>query len=548
MLETIIFFTPITELIISIYVLGIGLLISPLFFRLDEIKYNLNEISLFGFCLILPIVQITNLIFPITPLFFYISFFLSLLVLLKLRNQLKKKFFLWLLKLTVIFIILIPLKYVIKGNEDLYYHLPKIEFINTFNIIFGIAHFDPSLSFTNGWAYISSAFNFLNGADKNLYLSSFVFFVFSILTFYNYLKQTNQNNLQVILILIVSFLLLKFYRIQEFGNDYQAIILLFFTQFLIFQFYLKNGDKKIIINKIIFYSSFAFFFRIYSLLIIPTLFILFLNKDKFLNLINKKLILILFLSFLTTSLTSFFNSGCFFMPLKKTCVSKNVVSWSYIDKVDQLNLRLKSFNTSYFDYKNNLKHSLSEEEWVKNFNWASYHLKSERFILPLVKTLLINFFVFFIIIFFFNNKKFKFKKLSQKDFLFLFLTLLSYFLWMFNTPLLRAGGYSYLTFFILSFLVLIFNFKEFFDLKKIKKYLIILISITIILNLNRIYKESEKYDTLNPFFFTEWGKLHHMKYLDKERLIKLLNENNFEKNIFNLKLDKLNNTWFVIKN
>ena len=39
-----------------------------------------------------------------------------------------------------------------------------------------------------------------------------------------------------------------------------------------------------------------------------------------------------------------------------------------------------------------------------------------------------------------------------------------------------------------------------------------------------------------------------MKYLDKERLIKLLNENNFEKNIFNLKLDKLKNTWFIIKN
>ena len=108
------------------------------------------------------------------------------MILFKLRNQLKKKFFLWLLKLTFIFIVLIPLKYVIKGNEDLYYHLPKVEFINTFNIIIGIAHFDPSLSFTNGWAYISSAFNFLNGAEKNLYLSSFVFFLFSILTFYNY--------------------------------------------------------------------------------------------------------------------------------------------------------------------------------------------------------------------------------------------------------------------------------------------------------------------------------------------------------------------------
>ena len=546
MLETIIFFTPITELIISIYVLGIGLLISPLFFKTDEIKYNLNEISLFGFCLTLPIVQIINLIFPIKPLFFYISFVFSLLVLFRLRNQIKKKFFFWLFKLAFIFIILIPLKYAIKGNEDLYYHLPKIEFINTFNIILGIAHFDPSLSFTNGWAYISSAFNFLNGAEKNLYLSSFVFFIFSILTFYNYLKITNQNKLQVFLILIISFLLLKFYRIQEFGNDYQAIILLFFSQFLIFQFYLKNGDKKIIINKIVFYSSFAIFFRIYSLLIIPTLFILFLNREKFLNLINKKLILILFLSFLITSLTSFLNSGCFFMPLKKTCVNKNVASWSYIDKVDQLNLRLKSFNTSYFGYKNNVKYPLTEQEWVKNFNWASYHLKSERFILPLLKTLLINCLTVFIIIFFFNKKKFKFEKLNRRNFLFLFLTSSSYFLWMLNTPLLRAGGYSYWTFLILSTLVLSFNFKEFFFSKKIKKYIIILVTIVLILNLNRIYKESEKYDTLNPFFFTEWGKLHHMKYLDKDRLIKLLNENNFNENIFKLKLDKLKNTWFII--
>ena len=93
MLEIIIFFTPITELIISIYVLGIGLLISPFFFKPDEIKYNLNEISLFGFCLTLPIVQIINFIFPITPLFFYVSFLFSLLVLFKLRNQIKKKIF-----------------------------------------------------------------------------------------------------------------------------------------------------------------------------------------------------------------------------------------------------------------------------------------------------------------------------------------------------------------------------------------------------------------------------------------------------------------------
>ena len=169
MLDKIIFFTPITELLISIYVLGFGLLISPFFFKTDQIKYNLNELALFGFCLILPITQIINLFFPITSLFFYFSFALSLFIIFIHRNNFQKKFLKWLIKLTLLFIILIPLKYVIKGNEDLYYHLPKIELLNNFNIILGIAHFDPSLSFTNGWAYISSTFNFLNGAEKNLY-------------------------------------------------------------------------------------------------------------------------------------------------------------------------------------------------------------------------------------------------------------------------------------------------------------------------------------------------------------------------------------------
>ena len=546
MLDKIIFFTPITELLISIYVLGFGLLISSFFFKTDQIKYNLNELALFGFCLILPITQIINLFFPITSLFFYFSFALSLFIIFIHRNNFQKKFLKWLIKLTLLFIILIPLKYVIKGNEDLYYHLPKIELLSNFNIILGIAHFDPSLSFTNGWAYISSTFNFLNGAEKNLYLTSFVFFIFSILTFYNYLKQSNQIKLQILLILIISFLLLKFYRIQEFGNDYHAIILLFFSQFLIFQFYLKNGDRKIIINKIIFYSSFAIFFRIYSLFIIPTIFILFLNKDKFFNLINKKLILVLLFTFFITSLTSFLNSGCFFMPIKKTCVNKNLVSWSYIEKIDKLNLRLKSFNTSYFGYKKNTKNALTEIEWVNNFNWTSYHLKSERFILPLVKTFLINFTTFIIIIFLLN-KKFRLSKLSQRDLVLTILTLISFLLWMFNTPLLRAGGYSYWSFLISSILVLSFDFQKLIDLKKCKTFLIILVSIAIMLNFNRLYKENKKYDTLSPFFFTEWGKFHHMKYQDKERLIKLLKQSDFKNNELKLKLDKSRNLWFILK-
>ena len=47
MLDKIIFFSPLTELTIALYVLGYGLLTSTFFYNKDELKYNLNEISIF---------------------------------------------------------------------------------------------------------------------------------------------------------------------------------------------------------------------------------------------------------------------------------------------------------------------------------------------------------------------------------------------------------------------------------------------------------------------------------------------------------------------
>jgi len=546
MIDKFIFFSPLTELMISVYVLGWGLLISEIFYEKKDIKKNLSEISIFGFCLILPIVQLFNLFFPISNIFFYISFVFSFAIIIKFKNIINKELISWLVKLALIFIILIPIKYTIKGNEDLYYHLPKIELLNNSKIIFGIAHYDPSLSFTNGWAYISSIFNFFNGSIKNLYLSSFVFFILSIMTLYNYLKISNYNNLKIFLLILISFLIIKFYRIQEFGNDYHAIILLLISQFLIFKFYLSKKNDTFLLNKILFYSFFAIMLRIYSLFIIPVLFILLLKNVKIKYLINKKLLVLFFITFSMTTVTSFINSGCFFMPVKSTCVNNQLVSWSYFDKIDDLNLRLKSFNTNYFSYKKEVEFPVSEKEWVKNFNWFSYHIQSERFLLPLIKTfILINLF-FVVSLILFNNKNLHSRTLILKDYLFILLTLSSFILWLVYTPLLRAGGYSYWPFLILSVLLFKFDFKEIINFKKIKIFLAIIISISVLLNFNRIYKEGFKYSSFSPFFFTQWGKFHHTKYQEKEILIDLLAKKKDIKNFdLNFKLKSSHNYWFI---
>ena len=554
MIDKIIFFSPLTELLIAPYVLGYGLLISNFFYNKEEINYNLNEICIFGFCIILPIIQVTNFFYPITDIFFYISFSLSLFIIFKFKDRIKN-FKEWIFKLSLIFIFFIPFKFVIKGNEDLFYHAPKLELINQFKIIYGIAHFDPSLSITNGWSHISSAFNFLNGSLKNLYLSSYVFFVLSILTFYDYLKKVKLNFLKIFFLIIITFLLLKFYRLQEFGNDYQAIILLLFSQSLIFYFYInpdKNEEKQSkLVNKIIFYSFFAIIFRIYSVFILPSLIILFINKEKILKFINKKLLLVLFLTFLSTSITSLINSGCFFMPIKQTCLSKNVVSWSYINKIDELILHLKTFNTSYRDYKIKDNGNLTKSEWVKNFNWLNYHLKSERFLTPFVKTFLMIFILFILICY---KKNLKFKTLSSKDLLFIFLTSVSFLSWLLYTPLFRAGGYAYWSFLILSILLLKSHIQKDLKSKKIKQILFITISIVILLNVKRIAHESDKYQTISPFFFTEWAKFHHMKDGYKEELKsillndptnKILSQPSFNKLKSRVNINKINNNWII---
>ena len=533
-MDKIIFFTPITEVIIATYVLGFGLLIASFIYNKEDIKNHLNEICILGFCLTLPLAQITNFFFPINNYFFYITYLIAIGIIYFHRSQLTS-LNKWIFKLIIIFIIFLPFKYVIKGNEDLYYHLPKVEFLNQFKIIFGIAHINSSLSFTNGWAHVSSVFNFLNGGDKNLYLSSYVFYILVILTFYDYIKNSLSNRIKIFFSILILFIIIKFNRLQEFGNDYQSMLLILLTLGLFLKYFFDKNKNKQIINKIIFFSFFAFMFRIYAIFLIPMFIIVFKERGEIFTIINKKILAIIVVTFISTSLTSFVNSGCFFMPIEKTCIDKSKVPWSYKDNINSLNSHLKSFNTSYGNYKKENNNGLSREDWIKNFNWLKYHVLNERFLKPLVKTLIIILLIFAIFAF---KYQIEIQKLNSKKILFLLLSFLSLLLWLLVTPLFRAGGFSYVSFFLISLLVLIFNFKKNFELKNLRFLFLIFFIIVSLININRLNKESKKYQTFDPFFFTQWHILnpaYHAHYTD---LYKILNSK---------KDGTVYNTWQVIK-
>jgi len=544
MIDKLVYFSPITEIIILTYVLGYGLLIRKFLFEEDNIENKINEICLFGFCSAIPISQIYNFFFPLNNYFFYISFIFSIGIIYLHKNELifVKK---WFLKLLILFVLLLPFKYVLKGNEDLYYHLPKVEFLTQFKIIFGIANINSSLSFPNGWAHISSVFNFLNGAEKNLYLTSYVFYILSILTVYEYIKSSSSNNLKIILSIIILFIILRFNRLQEFGNDYQSQLLIFISLSLFLKYNFNKNINKQLINKIIFFSFFACMFRIYAIFILPIFILIVLReKGELFKIIKKRILILIFITFISTSLTSFASSGCFYMPIEKTCIDKSKISWSYSNNIKGLNTHLKSFNTSYNEYEK--KNDFTREEWIQNYNWLKFHIFSERFYKPLIKTFTI---IFALSIIFGFRYKIKISKINYNNLILFLLATCSVLLWLLNTPLFRAGGYAYLAFCLTTFLSVNFTFKKNFEIKDLRILIFIFLILLNGINLSRLNKEIKKYDTSNPFFFTKWYNLNPAYYLGYINLSKALNSNKAQKQLDNnLILTKKNSYFYILEN
>ena len=482
--------------------------------------------------------------FPLNNYFFYISFIFSIGIIYLHKNELifVKK---WFLKLLILFVLLLPFKYVLKGNEDLYYHLPKVEFLTQFKIIFGIANINSSLSFPNGWAHISSVFNFLNGAEKNLYLTSYVFYILSILTVYEYIKSSSSNNLKIILSIIILFIILRFNRLQEFGNDYQSQLLIFISLSLFLKYNFNRNINKQLINKIIFFSFFACMFRIYAIFILPIFILIVLReKGELFKIIKKRILILIFITFISTSLTSFASSGCFYMPIEKTCIDKSKISWSYSGNIKSLNTHLKSFNTSYNEYEK--KNDVTREEWTQNYNWLKFHIFSERFYKPLIKTFTI---IFALSIIFGFRYKIKISKINYNNLILFLLATCSVLLWLLNTPLFRAGGYAYLAFCLTTFLSVNFTFKKNFEIKDLRILIFIFLILLNGINLSRLNKEIKKYDTSNPFFFTKWYNLNPAYYLGYVNLSKALYSNKAQNQLDNnLILKKKNSYFYILEN
>lgn len=397
------------------------------------------------------------------------------------KIKLKKKLLLYLL----IFLVLIPIYISQKYHEDFgYYHLPYI--INLINekIIFGLANLNRAFVHNSIWINIQSIFYF---KDNFNYVSIPTFLIYSLFIIYSIdriIIKKESNISGYFLIVSIFYLILKFTRISEFGNDIPSII---FSILSIYNFLKFNEEKEIDIKKNKFYNNFAF--ALFAVLIkfssIPifllTLYLFLKNYKIIIKDIFKFHYIFIYLICLLFFLQQFIYTGCFIFPSNLSCFDVSWFDEYFLSAKDRLEL----VNKGYFA---TAKEILSEEEYLKNFTWIPFWFK--RSYPGMLEHLLTMSLPLILFLLFLKKKETQTsQKLNDLKY-FIFFTIFGFLFWLNFSPVYRFG--------IIYFLSLIFLFTFIIYKKKIlsKKIFIIFLSLFLFFNFSKNIKRLNDEDKI----------------------------------------------------
>ncbi len=453
-----------TFLIISIYaiivtitVLGYGLLFLNYFKKIINYdQFNISELGFFGFYALLILSVSIHFFIPINFLVTIPIIFFGVIFFLFNYKFFYKNFSSYYL---LAFLYVIYISFNSEGHPDLgWYHLPYMNYLKDFKIIFGIANLNDYLSFAQNWNDILAILRLPLFDFHTINIVSGVFFLFFLIFIIDNLRQENETSLKLFLLLILVFSISKYHKIYEFAGHAPPTILGFIILFYIIKLTINTKNNDFINNnlfKIIIFSSFILVLRINYIILIPTfILIFFLYYKFFLKLFFSKsifsfILLIPIIIFLKNIITS----GCFFYPIYWTCFPTEIFSWGISPDFSKARYELAaalakgwsfyalsegniSDRILYLEPLNNgLILNVSDYLHTYKFSWIKYWLISGDSN-KILNNFLIIFFCFIILLFSKKNKKTNFK-ISKKLFFFFFLNIC---LWIYLTPQSIYGG------------------------------------------------------------------------------------------------------------
>ena len=523
-------------IIILFSIIGFGYLST----KLLSISLSIGELGLSGILFMTILSYITNLFvshgFIHNSIFLVIGLFCFLLI--SKKKLFRKKIKLILLVSSILFIGILMYK---THDDFFYYHFPYTISLIEFKKIFGVGNLEHGFRTPSSIFYLNSLF-YLPIIEKSLINSGAIYFlifsnIFLIQKIFNQIKNKKFNFIFILSLFSLLFINTIFYRLAEHGTDRSALILIFILAI----YYLEGTNRKL--NKINFQQyyqkilimimliiSLKSFYLIYTIFIFILFFefrkILFTGKFYKRILLNRVSFYFL-IGIIIFIFTIFSNTGCLIYPASFSCIES--FSWS-IPKKEVIAMKtwyeLWSKAGASPTYRiEDVEFYLSGLNWFPNWVQNHFFNKISDFLLSLVLILIIS--LIFIL-------KFKKVKLSKKNFYLFYATVLLLLLeWLLNHPALRYGGFTLIALSIFIPLSIFFESRLNLNLKlKNKIIFLILLSFTVfsIKNIDRIFKESDKYKynpLINAHYYIDNDTYHFNKLLLKAEKIRNIDRRKF---------------------
>ena len=418
---------------------------------------------------------------------------------------LKKKFLKEFVSIRIIFfIVTISLILILSSKHSIdanMYHHPYVSYLKSEKIIFGIANIEFRFGHISFLQYVQAAFtnNYLNMnsiATPNLIIfSTFILYTGNML-----INNADRKITYILSILFSSFVLIKFSRYREFGNDLVPFLVASYFLILIVDhiYYKKNNYNLFYFSPL--FATFMFAHKIsyiFSSLIFLTVF----NKKNLLEINKNKLIVFLFIVTTFLWLTkNIITTSCFVYPIYQTCI--NNTEWLLTGMADPKNaawlteLWAKDFITLPNWKEISLANYINSFEWVGN--WLNNHFIK---ILEKLSPLFIVFLFIYSFIIYSSKKISKNHSFKNINFLFYLLGLIivGLIIWFLKAPLFRYGSFYIVSFFSFIFFLIIFkNINQTNSSKLYKLRYIFFISL-IFFSIKNINRQLETKKIFLPF-------------------------------------------------
>lgn len=387
------------------------------------------------------------------------------------------------------------------------YHHPYVAYLKSEKIIFAVANIQFRFGHISFLQYVQAAlsndyFDLISLASINVIF----YFCFIIFLSKEIINTKKINFVFIVKVLVGSFLLIKFARYREHGND--LIPLLVSLYFFIKIININKNDflsKKDLLNLSLPFLAFIFSHKISYILA----FLIFLplynfNKLRFIYEI-KTIYFLFYIVMLIPWLTkNYVTTSCLAYPIEFSCYTNSLYELSGLSEPKNAAWLTEIWAKGFVDHPN--WQEIDLDKYIKGINWVptwfkGHFLKILEIISPML--FLISILTIFLV---FKKKEYLNKKkilAIHGDYFYLWCVIsFGLIIWFFKAPIFRYGSFYIVAFIIITY-VLIFSY--FFKFKKTKnlKFFKILFFISLFFF---IAKNTLRIDKSNNLFFPKTSK------------------------------------------